>query len=50
MYKFYLDVNLLLNVNPDYLGRILAPQVDVLKKIGKKSNKKIAKNIDINID
>ncbi|MBQ9482322.1 MAG: alpha-L-fucosidase [Clostridia bacterium] len=30
-------VNLLLNVSPDYLGRIPAPQVEILKEIGKKS-------------
>jgi len=30
-------VNLLLNVSPDYLGRIPAPQVEILKEIGEKS-------------
>ncbi len=29
-------VNLLVNVSPDYLGRIPAPQVDILKELGKK--------------
>ena len=29
-------VNLLLNVGPDYLGRIPAPSVDILKEIGQK--------------
>lgn len=29
-------VNLLLNVGPDYLGRIPAPSVDILKEVGKK--------------
>ena len=29
-------VNLLVNVSPDYLGRIPAPQIDILKELGKK--------------
>ena len=33
-------VNLLLNVSPDYLGRIPAPQVEILKEVGKKLNNK----------
>ena len=31
-------VNLLVNVSPDYLGRIPAPQIDILKELGKKVN------------
>jgi len=29
-------VNLLVNVSPDYLGRIPAPQADILKEMGRK--------------
>ena len=32
-------VNLLVNVSPDYLGRIPAPQVDILKEMAEKSKK-----------
>ena len=30
-------INYLLNVGPDYLGRIPAPAVDILRQVGKKS-------------
>ncbi|MBQ3235708.1 MAG: alpha-L-fucosidase [Clostridia bacterium] len=33
-------VNLLLNVGPDYLGRIPAPSVEILKEIAKRNNNK----------
>ena len=29
-------INYLLNVGPDYLGRIPAPSVDILREVGKK--------------